>query len=263
MINASQALSGALLSDVPASWSRPGPAAESGIAGEVIVGTSQLYKRYRRGPSEVEVLRGVDLAVRQGEFCAIVGHSGSGKSTLLHLLGTLDRPDQGEIWLQGRRIDQATSAERERLRNQTLGMVFQFYHLLPELTALENVVLAGMIRGGVWGYWQRRAALRRSACELLEEIGLGHRLHHRPRELSGGEMQRVAIARALVTEPTVLLADEPTGNLDRQAGTGIVQLLRKLNIQRRLTILMVTHDESLAQQTDRVCRLVEGRMADG
>lgn len=219
-----------------------------------------LCKRYHRGATEVDVLRGVDLEVRRGEFLSIVGQSGSGKSTLLHLLGTLDQPDAGEIHLDQRRIDNVPSHEREALRNQTLGMVFQFYHLLPELSALENVLLAGMIRGGAWGYWRRRQELKRQASNLLDELGLGHRLHHRPRELSGGEMQRVAIARALVSEPQILLADEPTGNLDRQTGLGIVQILKRLNEQRQLTVVMVTHDESLARQSDRTLRLVEGLM---
>lgn len=219
-----------------------------------------LRKRYRKGKLEVPVLRGVDLEIRRGELLAIIGQSGSGKSTLLHLLGTLDAPDAGEVRFHGRRIDNLPVAERDRLRNRQLGMIFQFYHLLPELSALENVLAPRMIAEGVLGYWRRRGRYTTEATRLLEQVGLGHRLHHKPRELSGGEMQRAAIARALIAAPEVLLADEPTGNLDRRTGEEILEILRTLNQQQGLTIVMVTHDLAVAERADRVVRLVEGRV---
>jgi lipoprotein-releasing system ATP-binding protein len=206
------------------------------------------------------VLRGVDLEVRRGEFIAIVGQSGSGKSTLLHLLGTLDAPDAGEVRFDGRRIDNLPSRERDALRNRRLGMIFQFYHLLPELSALENVLAPLMIAEGVLGYYRRRRQHIATAKQLLETVKLGHRLKHKPRELSGGEMQRAAIARSLVSQPRVLLADEPTGNLDHATGREILAILRGLNQQHDLTIVMVTHDLAIAQQADRIVRLAEGRV---
>lgn len=217
-----------------------------------------LEKSYRKGPVEVPVLGGVSLGVREGEFLAIVGQSGSGKSTLLHLLCTLDAPDRGEIHYGGRRIDNLPAAGRDALRNRQFGMIFQFYHLLPELTTLENVLSPLMIAQGAWGYWRRRREHRAWAKELLEMVGLGHRLKHRPRELSGGEMQRAAIARALVARPHLLLADEPTGNLDQSTGQGIIEILGSLNREQKLTIVMVTHDPTIARQADRIVRLVGG-----
>jgi lipoprotein-releasing system ATP-binding protein len=206
------------------------------------------------------VLRGLDLEVHEGEFLSVVGASGSGKSTMLHLLGTLDKPDGGSIYLEGRRIDNLPADQRDGLRNRTFGFIFQFYHLLPELNTLENVLMPQMIRHSVWSWLGSRRAERRRATELLERVGLGHRLKHRPRELSGGEMQRAAIARALVNHPRVLLADEPTGNLDSGNGMQIIQLLRDLNRLEGLTIVMVTHNLEIVQDTDRVVRLVEGRV---
>ncbi|MBN1395201.1 MAG: ABC transporter ATP-binding protein [Pirellulales bacterium] len=223
---------------------------------------TNIHKSYHKGPVEVPVLRGVDMEVRRGEFLSIVGQSGCGKSTLLHLLGTLDAPDRGEIHYDGRRIDNLPAAERDRLRNHQFGMIFQFYHLLPELNTLENVLAPLMIRHGTWSYLARRRQFKCKAKELLEMVGLGHRLKHRPRELSGGEMQRAAIARALVTKPCLLLADEPTGNLDTSTGEEIIHILRDLNDRRNLTIVMVTHDRSIARQADRIVRLVEGRIAE-
>ena len=217
-----------------------------------------VRKSYRKGQVSIPVLRGVDFEARPGEFTAIVGQSGSGKSTLLHLLGTLDAPDAGEIHLRGQRIDNIAARERDVIRNQRLGMIFQFYHLLPELSTLENVLAPVMIREGVFSYWRKRRENIARATRLLEMVGLGHRLTHRPRELSGGEMQRAAIARALIAEPEILLADEPTGNLDRQTGREILSLLRTLNDEHHLTIVMVTHDLAIASQADRTVRLVEG-----
>ncbi len=223
---------------------------------------SGLYKTYRRHAIQVPVLRGLDLGVEAGEFISVVGASGSGKSTLLHLLGTLDRPDQGTICLDGARIDDLPSEHRDRLRNQTFGFIFQFYHLLPELSTLENVLMPQMIAHSMFGWLRQRRTLTRQAVSLLERVGLGHRLPHRPRELSGGEMQRAAIARALVNQPRILLADEPTGNLDTAAGAEIVRLLRDLNRGDGLTIIMVTHNLDLAAVTDRSVRLVEGRVEE-
>jgi len=222
--------------------------------------TIDLHKSYRKGSIEVPVLRGVSLSAGRGEFLAIVGQSGSGKSTLLHLLGTLDAPDQGEIYYAGRRIDNLAAKARDTMRNRHFGMIFQFYHLLPELSTLENVLTPLMITHGVWSYLRHRRSHRARAEELLEMVGLSHRLKHRPRELSGGEMQRAAIARALVAQPDLLLADEPTGNLDQATGQEIIQILRTLNRQQNLTIVMVTHDRAIADQADRIVRLANGRI---
>jgi lipoprotein-releasing system ATP-binding protein len=219
-----------------------------------------LHKTYRKDKIEVPVLTGLELAVWPGEFLCVVGASGSGKSTLLHLLGTLDQPDQGDILLDGERIDNVPPRRRDQLRNGTFGFIFQFYHLLPELTALENVLMPELIGSTVLGWLWRRRDARRRATDLLERVGLGERLHHRPRELSGGEMQRAAIARALMSRPRVLLADEPTGNLDEERGGEIVALLRDLNRREGLTIIMVTHNMDLVAPTDRVVRLVKGRV---
>ncbi len=221
-----------------------------------------LHKTYRKHAIEVPVLTGVDLEVFAGEFLSIVGSSGSGKSTLLHLLGTLDKPDEGRILLNTERIDNLPAEQRDRLRNETFGFIFQFYHLLPELTTLENVLMPKMIGLSVRGWFRERRALKHQATELLDRVGLGHRLHHKPRELSGGEMQRAAIARALMNRPRILLADEPTGNLDADKGTEIIRLLRDLNRQERLTIIMVTHNMEIVGNTDRVVRLVKGRVEE-
>lgn len=222
--------------------------------------TIDLHKSYYKGSIEVPVLRGVSMSVRQGEFLAIVGQSGSGKSTLLHLLGTLDAPDQGEIHYEGRRIDNLDTKSRDTLRNRQFGMIFQFYHLLPELNTLENVLAPLMITHSVWSFMRHRSRLRAQAKDMLELVGLSHRLKHRPCELSGGEMQRAAIARALVVEPDLLLADEPTGNLDQNTGQEIISILRTLNHQRNLTIVMVTHDRAIADQADRIVRLTGGKV---
>ena len=221
-----------------------------------------LTKSYWKGRNEVPVLRGVDLEVDRGEMVAVAGSSGSGKSTLLHILGLLDGPDSGEVWLENKRIDNQSESKRDRLRNRAFGFIFQFYHLLPELTALENVMMPQLIRHGILSYWPVRRRLRREGEELLERVGLGHRLTHRPTELSGGEMQRAAIARALASHPTILLADEPTGNLDAGNGQSVLELLRDLNRERDLTIILVTHDQHIAQQADRVVRLAEGRIEE-
>lgn len=219
-----------------------------------------LYKSYRKGKITIPVLRGVDFAIARSGFTAIVGQSGSGKSTLLHLLATLDAPDKGEVHFEGARIDNLPALKRDRLRNRNLGMIFQFYHLLPELTTLENVLAPIMIAEGIWSYWRRKRSYVERARRLLAMVGLTHRLRHKPRELSGGEMQRAAIARALIASPQVLLADEPTGNLDRKNGEEILAILRTLNRDEQLTIVMVTHDLAIAQQADQTVRLVEGQV---
>jgi lipoprotein-releasing system ATP-binding protein len=219
-----------------------------------------IYKSYRKHKIVVPVLKGLDLDVELGEFLSLVGASGSGKTTLLHLLGTLDKPDSGRITLDGKRIDNVSIAARDQLRNTVFGFIFQFYHLLPELTVLENVLMPHMIRCSVFNWWWQRRELRERAGVLLDRVGLGHRLKHRPRELSGGEMQRAAIARALISRPRVLLADEPTGNLDAKTGGEIVRLLRDLNREDGLTIIMVTHNTEIAQRADRCVNMVEGRV---
>jgi lipoprotein-releasing system ATP-binding protein len=220
-----------------------------------------LQKVYKKGSLSIPVLQGVDLEVKYGDFVAIVGQSGSGKSTLLHLLGTLDAPTMGEVHFLDQRIDNLSANLRERLRNEQFGMIFQFYHLLPELTMLENVLTPLMIGQSTWSYWRNRRKLTQRAKELLELVGLSHRLKHKPRELSGGEMQRVAIARALINKPQLLLADEPTGNLDEKTGRDILQILRTLNREQGLTIVMVTHDMSIAATADRTIKLVSGKVA--
>jgi lipoprotein-releasing system ATP-binding protein len=219
-----------------------------------------IHKSYRKGSAEIPVLRGLTMEVKEGEFLAIIGQSGSGKSTLLHLLGTLDAPDRGEIQFDGHRIDNLPTPSRDILRNRHFGMIFQFYHLLPELTTLENVLMPLMIDCGVWGYWRKKRPFRARAAALLEMVGLTHRLKHKPRELSGGEMQRAAIARSLIAQPDLLLADEPTGNLDKDTGWEIIRLLRALNQRENLTIVMVTHDQAIAAQADRIVRLADGRI---
>jgi lipoprotein-releasing system ATP-binding protein len=221
-----------------------------------------LHKIYRKHAIEVPVLLGVDLEVFAGEFLSVVGSSGSGKSTLLHLLGTLDKPDEGRILLDTERIDNQPADQRDRLRNETFGFIFQFYHLLPELSTLENVLMPKMIALSVRGWLSQRRTLKQQAAELLDRVGLGHRLHHKPRELSGGEMQRAAIARALINRPRILLADEPTGNLDADKGNEIIRLLRDLNRQDGLTIIMVTHNMEIVGNTDRVVRLTKGRVEE-
>ncbi|QDU60568.1 P-loop containing nucleoside triphosphate hydrolase [Planctomycetes bacterium Pan216] len=228
---------------------------------EVILETKGICRSYFRG-TEVPVLRGVDLEVRRGEMVAIVGASGCGKSTLLHVMGTLDVPDAGEVWWRGKKIDHRKRRACDRFRNESVGYVFQFYHLLPELNALENVMLPALIRESIFTYWTRRRGIRKRAEELMERVGLGHRMDHRPAHLSGGELQRAAIARSLLGDPELLLADEPTGNLDAETGEGIIQLLCELSRDENLSIVLVTHDAELAKRTDRVLRLVQGALIE-
>ncbi len=233
---------------------------QSAVERKSMVVAREVTKSYRRSKTIVPVLKGVDFSAEQGKITAIVGQSGSGKSTLLHLLGTLDRPDSGEIEFDGQRTDNLPARKRDAFRNQQLGMIFQFYHLLPELTLLENVIAPAMIGQSVFSYFRNRSAIMRRAKDLTNLVGLSHRLHHKPCELSGGEMQRTAIARALITDPKLLLADEPTGNLDQESGQSILQLMRDLNRNTGLTIVMVTHDENIAQQCDALVRLKGGKV---
>lgn len=231
------------------------------IAGQTAMTVKDLHKSYHKGKHEVQVLKGVSLSVQSGDFTAIVGQSGSGKSTLLHLLGTLDAPDSGEIHFDGARIDNLPARKKEHLRNCEFGMIFQFYHLLPELTTLENVLVPKMVQDGFLKYLRNKRTYKKRATELLEMVGLSHRLKHKPNQLSGGEMQRTAIARSLVSDPKILLADEPTGNLDAQNGREVMDTLDALRKHENLTVVMVTHDDRLAEKADRVIRLENGKVA--
>lgn len=225
-----------------------------------ILHASKLCRRYRSGTANIDVLHELDLEVRAGEFISIEGRSGSGKSTLLHILGALDTAQSGTIEYQGQDIVSLSSRARSRLRNIEFGFVFQFYHLLPELNVLENTLVGPMIEQSWLGYWKNRAELRQRAIQLLHELGMGERLKHRPSQLSGGERQRVAIARALMNRPKVLFADEPTGNLDVQTGQQIMAVLERLHQEQQQTIVMVTHDRTLAQRADRALRLENGHL---
>jgi lipoprotein-releasing system ATP-binding protein len=237
-----------------------GSGARLKIARADAMSVSNLYKSYSKGKLKVPVLKGVDLRIEEGDFTAIVGQSGSGKSTLLHLLGTLDAPDSGEICFGDERIDQAPAKRKEYLRNNEFGLIFQFYHLLPELTTLENVLIPKMVQDGFFGYLTNKRKYKKRAIELLEMVGLSHRLKHKPSELSGGEMQRTAIARSLISNPSVLLADEPTGNLDAENGREVMDTLTSLRKHDNLTVVMVTHDEVLASKADKVIHLENGKV---
>ncbi|HEC85462.1 MAG: lipoprotein-releasing ABC transporter ATP-binding protein LolD [Candidatus Parabeggiatoa sp. nov. 2] len=223
---------------------------------ETVLTCKNLHKAFKEGGLSVDVLCGVDLSIATGEQVAIVGSSGAGKSTLLHLLGGLDNPNQGEIWVAGRLMNKLNHAQRGLWRNQNLGFVYQFHHLLPEFTALENVCMPLLIRG------LSPAEAQKKAVSILTQVGLDQRLKHKPGELSGGERQRAAVARALVTEPKCVLADEPTGNLDHRTAEQVYERMLDLNHAEGTSLVLVTHNQALAQRMDRTLRLVEGVLVE-
>jgi len=220
--------------------------------GDVLLRACGLHKFYGPADNSISVLKGVDLEVRRGEMSAVIGASGSGKTTLLHILGTLDMPESGELFFQERDLLKADESELCHHRNEQIGFIFQFHHLLPEFTALENVMMPGLIGG------KEQEQLRGDALGLLERVGLAHRAEHRSGELSGGEQQRVALARALVMQPSLLLADEPTGNLDSKNGKMVFDLLREMSRSLSLAVVMVTHNMELAAEMDRQLTLCDG-----
>lgn len=213
-----------------------------------------LHKTYNNGTKELHVLKGIDLKVEEGQVVSILGPSGAGKSTLLHLLGGLDRPTEGKVYLEGVDLYDISDEGRTKIRNEKIGFVFQFYHLLPEFSALENVFLPGLISG------RKKRDLIERAFQLLGDVGLKDRIRHKPNQLSGGEQQRVAIARALMNEPDLLLCDEPTGNLDSDTGRRICELLWWLNDQRKKTLIIVTHEEIIAKEADRIVHICDGKL---
>jgi lipoprotein-releasing system ATP-binding protein len=219
-----------------------------------MIKVTDLKKSFQMNGYTLNVLRGINLDIARGEMIAIVGASGAGKSTLLHMLGTLDRPTSGSVRFDGQDVFELSEEAQAEFRNKRIGFVFQFHHLLPEFTALENTFLPALIQD------RPEAEARQEAAQLLADVGLGGRLHHKPGELSGGEQQRVAVARALMQRPDLVLADEPTGNLDTHTGEALFELLRKLNKTRGTTFVIVTHNDKLSAQADRIVRMEDGRM---
>ncbi|MBL7106298.1 MAG: ABC transporter ATP-binding protein [Phycisphaerae bacterium] len=226
----------------------------------IILKAENIHKSYKIGASKLKVLKGVDLELKKGEFAAVTGASGSGKSTLLHILGTLDKPDDGTVIFNGQQLFASSDKYLNNFRNKKVGFVFQFYHLLDELNVLENIYLPVMASKSIFGWFAVKKQARNKALELLSMFGLEDRAKHKPYQLSGGERQRVAIARALINDPPLLLADEPTGNLDSQTGNGIMDVLEKLNTQANQTILLVTHDKNIAKRAERVIKLKNGKI---
>ncbi len=235
---------------------------EPAVATHLVLRASGIHKTYHMPGQDLHILRGVDLELRSGEILAIVGASGVGKTTLMHILGLLEAADSGRIWIAGEEVAGLSPNRQAELRNRTLGFVFQFYHLLPDLNALENVVLPSMMAHTTWGWWRNRRALRERGRELLAAVGLSARARHRAAQLSGGERQRVAIARALMNEPRLLLCDEPTGNLDVGTGREVMDLLWELREKLGQTYLLVTHDEGIADRADRKLRMIEGTLRE-
>ena len=215
-----------------------------------------VHKTYNHGTNKLHILKGIHLSVRQGDVLSIVGPSGAGKSTLLHILGVLDHPSDGQVVLEGEDVYRLNDRERAALRNRKIGFVFQFYHLLPELTALENVFLPALVRGDL----KSSKTLETKALDLLDRVGLSKRAMHRPNQLSGGEQQRVAIARALINNPKIIFCDEPTGNLDSETGREIIELLMDLNAKNKQTLVMVTHDEEIAKLSHKTIYMRDGRL---
>ena len=241
----------------------PSPiSSETGRERGSILKVVNLHKSYIDEKGELKILKGINLEVRKEEFLSIVGPSGTGKSTLLHLLGGLDRPTKGEVFLKGKDIFQLNDWKLAELRNRQIGFIFQFHYLLPEFTALENVMMPGLIglRGRESSPRNNLEKIREKAQNILIELGLGKRMNHKPAELSGGESQRVAVARALINEPEVILADEPTGNLDKENGELVFQRLKELN-NKGETFIIVTHNEQLASRTQRILRLIDGSVS--
>ncbi len=223
---------------------------------QLLLQAENIYKAYGTADNPIQVLSGVDLALARGEMLAIVGASGSGKTTLLQILGCLDVPDQGELFFAGKEISKSSENELSSHRNENVGFIFQFHYLLPEFSALENVMMPGLIAG------RHKKKLKEKSLELLQQVGLEHRTHHRSGELSGGEQQRVALARALIMQPSLVLADEPTGNLDSASGKQVFDLLTHLCRTRSMSVIMVTHNMELAGSMDRCLTLADGRLAD-
>ncbi len=228
---------------------------EESVAAKALIQLEEVSKTYDAGENAVQALRGVDVAIQEGEFVAIIGPSGSGKSTLMHILGCLDSPSEGKYWLDGQDVAELTARQLARIRNQKIGFVFQTFNLLPRATVLKNVELPLLYAG------LSRGERRERAMAALERVGLGNRSKHRPNELSGGQRQRVAIARALVNNPSLVLADEPTGNLDQRTGSEIIDIFENLAGQE--TIILVTHDPTIASRTGRRIMIVDGRIVSG
>jgi len=222
----------------------------------MLLSAVNIHKKYKQADHELHILKGIDLGIEEGDVTSIIGPSGAGKSTLLHILGGLDRPSDGKVLLEDLDLYQLSDARRAQARNRQIGFVFQFYHLLPELTALENVILPKMVKNNS----KKIPQVEEEGLELLKTVGLKERATHRPSELSGGEQQRVAIARALMNKPDVVLCDEPTGNLDSKNGAAIIEILLSLNARNKQTLVIVTHDEQIAKRSKKVIYIKDGKL---